>query len=503
MKMGIRSKFFLIFLSLSMIIVIIMLLFTRWSIHKGFTAYVEDRQARRIETISERLLEHYERDNGWHDLAGNRQTWVRLLFGFERRFPDHEPRRDDIDPGRGHGEHGHRRPMPYRLLLREGGDNWPSDRILRKLQSEAPRLPFEVRFMLFDENRQPIHGRTDQLPNSDIYPLVSEQKTIGYLALIRGPSLTDIGQLRFIAQQHTGLVWIGLGIILLSALISIYLAHRLVTPVQRFRKTAHELASGDYQSRVSVDRNDELGELAQDINQLAKSLQAHERARKQWVADIAHELRTPLSVIQGELEALQSGIRNLNPAAINSLHEDALRLGRLIDDLYDLSITDLGAMSYRKEKAHINDILLEDIDSMRDAYEKAGITIEDDLHATNAVLLWADSQRLSQLFRNILGNSLRYTQPPGRLKVKTSLHDDHLLISFMDSAPGVPEDALPQLFDRLYRAEYSRSRHTGGAGLGLAIARNIALAHDGEITAMPSELGGVCIQVKLSGFAKE
>lgn len=495
MKLGIRSKYFLVFLGVSLLIVFIMLLFTRWSIYRGFTAFIEDRQERRLQQITERLIDYYEYQNGWHEVKSDKRVWLALLFGPEPRHMNHNHQAPD--------RFRHRRFPFQRLLIAGNNEQWPPDRVLAKINSDAPRLPFEARIMLLDQNQIPIQGRTDQIQNSKLSPIYLQNNLIGYLALIRGPSISEAAQLKFISQQHSGLIWIGLGILILSALISIILSKRLVNPIRSFSIATHELASGNFESRVSIDRTDELGELAHDINQLAKSLQANEQSRRQWVADIAHELRTPLSIMQSELEALQSGIRALDMPAINSLHEDTLRLGRLIDDLYDLSITDLGALSYRKTEVAINDILQESIDDANEAFIHAGITMDTNLQASNGTYLLADAQRLVQLFNNILSNTLRYTDTPGKAKIFTTLVDEQLTIDFVDSSPGVPLSSIPHLFERLYRVEHSRSRDTGGTGLGLAIAHNIVRAHGGTITAMPADMGGLWIKITFSGISKQ
>jgi len=494
MNLGIRSKLFLTILLTSLIVVVGMMLFTRWSIHSGFIAFVEDRQATRIAHISDQLLDSYEVNNSWDQLANNKRQWLGILF----RRRDHRPayRHDDDDDHL--GPHQRRRlPPPFRHLLRESGNTWPSDRIMGHLQRNDRRLPFEARLMLFDQNRQPIYGRMNQLDNSQLFPLREDGKTVGYLALIHGPSLTETEHIQFLEKQHSGLIWIALGILGLSALISYLLSRRLVQPVQSFRTATKQLASGDFNSRVPIQSKDELGELASDINALGESLQANEGARRQWVADIAHELRTPLSVLRSELEALQTGVRDLDHKAIDSLHEDTLRLSRLVDDLYQLSMTDLGALSYRKEQVKIAEILHNDIETLRSQYTDAEIKIKVDTHSIQDVNIHADAQRLSQLFRNLLKNSLRYTDQGGQLDIIGYVEDSSLVINFQDSSPGVPETELDKLFDRLYRVHGSRNRDTGGAGLGLTISQNIVLAHDGKISAFPSPSGGLWIQVRL------
>jgi len=493
MKLGIRTKLFIAFLLATGIVVVSMLMFTRWSIEQGFVEYVEHRQAARIERLSDALLDIYEHDGGWEALRTDKRLWLEVLFG--RGSARRAEHRDDDS----HEEMEHRPPPRrwFNRLMRDDSPHWPSDRILRRLQNTDRVLPFETRMMLFDVDGQPIYGREDQLANSQRYPLKLDGQTAGFLALIRGPSLSELGQIRFLEEQQTGLILIALAVIAFSALIAVLMAQRLVRPLHGFRQAAREMASGNYGSRVAENRRDELGALAKDINVLAESLQAHESARRQWVADIAHELRTPLTVLRGELEALQDGVRELDDKAVISLHSDILRLSRLVDDLYELSMTDLGALSYRKERCHVIDVLREDIDSLAPRFEDGGIELDIRLESVSDVVMQADPQRLSQLFRNLLENTLRYTDSNGHLQITAVLEKNQLMIDFLDSAPGVPDSELSRLFERLYRVEDSRNRELGGAGLGLAIASNIVSAHDGQMTANTSPLGGLWIRIVL------
>ncbi len=489
MKLGIRSRLFFVILITSIIVVIGMATFTRWSIHRGFVTYIEDRQAERIEAISEELSEIYEDSDSWQDIKNNKRLWLSIIFNQTNRLrhqgDHHKPQRPP------------RAPPHIERLLRNTSNHWPSDRMLRRISDKDHRLPFEVRLMLFDHGKRPIFGRDDQLSQSQLFPIREDGETIGYLALIKGPTLTQGGQLRFLENQHRGLIFIVLGVILLSALISLLQSRRLVKPLQQFREATRELASGNYQRRVEVNRTDELGDLAKDINALGESLEANEQARKQWVADIAHELRTPLTILRGELETIQAGIRPLDEKAIESLHEDTMRLTRLVNDLYELSMSDQGTLNYQKEGIEINPVLQNLIERYQIRYNDKNLKLTGDLKATQSKHIFADSQRLIQLFTNLLENSLRYTDAGGKLEITTTVSQNKIEISFNDSSPGVPEEALPHLFDRLYRVESSRNRTTGGSGLGLAIASNIVTAHDGTISAHASECGGLCIKVSL------
>ncbi len=194
---------------------------------------------------------------------------------------------------------------------------------------------------------------------------------------------------------------------------------------------------------------------------------------------------------------MQDGVRPLNPESVASLQTDVARLNRLVEDLYQLSMTDLGALSYHKRLVDPVSLLRDDVETLAGEFERHDlqIAVRDELAAP--ATLHADPDRLSQLFRNLMQNSLRYTDAGGRLEITVSRSADQVVFDFCDSAPGVPVDALTQLFERFYRVEASRNRAHGGAGLGLAICRNIVEAHDGRIEARPSPLGGVCIHIEL------
>jgi two-component system sensor histidine kinase BaeS len=286
-------------------------------------------------------------------------------------------------------------------------------------------------------------------------------------------------------------------VIVILTLVSLPLARNLVKPIQSITGATRELASGKYNVRIPEQSNDELGQLAMDFNTLAKTLENNESARRQWIADISHELRTPLAILRGEIEAIQDGIREPTPERINSLHNQVMNLGRLVNDLYELSLSDIGALSYHKTRVNLADLLHESVLSMQQEFADAGIRLETDVEPGGRIWMFADGERLRQLFTNLLTNSLRYTDPGGVLKVSMKGKAGRAAIDFMDSAPGVAPADLPRLFERLYRIDTSRNRQFGGAGLGLSICRNIVDAHDGRIAAQDSPLGGLWINIDL------
>jgi two-component system sensor histidine kinase BaeS len=218
--------------------------------------------------------------------------------------------------------------------------------------------------------------------------------------------------------------------------------------------------------------------------------------RREFMADVSHELRTPLSVLRGELEAIEDGVRSLDPNTMKSLLGEVGMLSKLVDDLYELSLADIGALTYRKAPCMLNDVLENSLAMYRERFAARQLQLDLELPREPVELL-ADASRLQQLFSNLLENSLRYTDVNGRLRLSVGVDRDTVRIDFLDSGPGVSASQLPRLFERFYRGESSRNREHGGAGLGLAICRSIANAHDGSLVADHSPYGGLWLTLRL------
>jgi len=289
--------------------------------------------------------------------------------------------------------------------------------------------------------------------------------------------------------------WVIVGLsVLLAALVSLLLARLLLVPVRRIAQATRRLADGDFDTRVRVGAPDELGRLARDFNRLAHSLGRNARLRRELMADMSHELRTPLAVLRGEIEALQDGLRAPDEAALASLAHEIGRLNRLVDDLRELSLADAGALDYRMRPLDLSALAARALDAVRDRYARAGLALDQDIEP--GLRLSGDERRLEQLLANLLENSLRYTDSPGRVRLRAGRQAGRIVLEIADTAPSVATDQLPRLFDRLYRVESSRSRQHGGSGLGLAICRSIVQAHGGEIAAMQSDLGGLAVRIE-------
>ena len=466
MKIGIKYRLFLAILAAAGLAVVCMFVIMHWSIDRGFIRYVDSLEQTRLALLAERLDESYAERGSWDFLKNEPGQWRRLLAA---SMPEEE-----APPGR-QGAEGRRPPGPPPHLGRG----------------------FAVRVVLLDAGKTPVVGPAAIPGNMELKPLRHRDLVVGYLGLLPRRRLSDERQLRFLKEQKLALSLVAGMVVLLAAGLSLPLANRLVRPIKALAAATNRLAAGEFATRVPVASSDELGQLARDFNALALTLEKNEQARRQWAADISHELRTPLAILRGEIEALQDGVRQPTADSVLSLHGEVLRLSRLVDDLYQLSLSDLGALTYRKENLDLAEVLAEALDSFRPDFARKEIALRAELPARKEFPLFADRERLLQLFANLLGNALNYTDPGGALEVRLEQRGGLATAHFRDTAPGVPEAELERLFDRLYRVEGSRSRASGGAGLGLAICRNIVLAHEGSIAALPSPLGGVWIKVEL------
>ncbi|WP_232219927.1 sensor histidine kinase efflux regulator BaeS [Pseudogulbenkiania sp. MAI-1] len=457
MKLGITSKLFFAILFCCVVVALAIGAASRLSFKQGFLDYVSQRDAQRLETLKSSLVEAYREEGSWAFLQGNERLWRRIVRA-EARL--------ERPPGRADhplGHHGFRLPLPPLTLLDEqgrvvaGAPNWPSDATRTALQ---------------------LDGRP-----------------VGWLVSMPVSRLTNAADLRFQeGQLKAGWLFAVLGV-LLAAAVAMLLARVMLVPVKRLAAALHQLAAGDYSTRVEASSRDELGRLGGDFNRLARVLENNERMRRHFMADISHELRTPLAVLRGELEAMEDGVRTPTPEALKSLQAEVSTLSKLVDDLYELSLADVGALSYHMEVFDPLEVLQQALGAFGERLQSREITVENRIPPAAGWMVEADPQRLLQLFNNLLENAVRYTDPGGKLRVGVNRDGDRLRVDFQDSEPAVPPEALPRLFERLYRVEGSRNRASGGAGLGLALCRSIVEAHGGEIEARPSPLGGLWISL--------
>jgi two-component system sensor histidine kinase BaeS len=360
---------------------------------------------------------------------------------------------------------------------------------------ERRELPLTIdpRLLLFDGARAVLIGRPELATQAVLKPIEPGGRVVGYLGYV--PRLERLQSLEriYLRRQHQAFGAVALGMVLAALILGAGLAYWLSRRVRALVHATNALIRGDYTARLTPHGHDELAQLAGDFNTLAATLGAAQQARRAWIADIAHELRTPLSVLRAEIESLQDGVRPLNQDNVASLAYEIERLTRLVEDLHTLSLSDQGALSYHREPVDLADVLRDSVAIQRRAADERGLSLTLDL-AENTVVM-ADETRLAQVFANLLQNSLRYTDPPGTIAIRLTREADRAVVEWDDTAPGVAAEDVPRLTERLYRVEASRSRAGGGSGLGLAIARAIVEGHGGSLAVTASPLGGLGIRL--------
>jgi two-component system sensor histidine kinase BaeS len=301
----------------------------------------------------------------------------------------------------------------------------------------------------------------------------------------------------FLARQYRGIVLTALLLTLLAVAGAVWVGRRWLRPVRDVQHAARRVAEGAFDVRLVPHGNDELADLSRDINAMAASLQQLEASRRRWMAELSHEMRTPLAVLRGEVEALVDGVRPLTAAALLSLQEEVARVTRLVDDFHQLALSDLRALPCSFAPVQPAALVRDAVGRVATRARAASLALDVDTAPVPLLAHW-DPQRIGQLLSNLLENSLRYTDAPGRISLHLRAEGlAHTVLSVDDSAPGVPAADEARLFEPLYRADASRSRRLGGSGLGLAICRAIVRSHGGHIEAGASPLGGLRVVITL------
>lgn len=387
-----------------------------------------------------------------------------------------------IFPGRGPGWRGGNSPGQHGMM--------------GSMMGQRLRLTDSQGVLLVDTAVDDPQGRLAPADLERAIPLRSGPDVIGYLLPEGGTSFTQTDEanlLRRLNRAALGAAVVAGGVALFLALV---LGYQLVRPVNDLIQAAGNLARGDLSQRVMVRGNDEMATLGKTFNQMAAELEQSEASRRAMTADIAHELRNPLAVQRAHLEALQDGIYPATPENLAPILEQNLLLTRLVDDLRTLALADAGQLQLERRPVDLEELLKRVAAQFSPQAEAGGILIDLSSGGSCPPAL-VDPGRIEQVFGNLLSNALRYTPPGGTIAISLECKPGAARISIHDSGPGIPEQALPHVFDRFYRADRSRSRAGGGSGLGLAIARQLVQAHGGSLVAANHPQGGAVFTLEL------
>src|SRR6266540_2348709 len=430
---SISTKLILAFLSIGIVSVTIIFITARWNTRQEFIRFLSDQN--RTDIVSE-LTNYYAENGTWN---GAEIIW-------------YQPN------GHQQPNYGPPRRMPF-ALTDEGGT------------------------VLVPNERYKVGDKVPQTNLQQGVPITQEDKVIGVLVPLPIPFQGQPREVEFIERINMTLLYGALIGAVIALLLGVFLSRTLTRPIRELTQATHAVSEGDLSQQVRVRSKDELGELAKAFNKMSAQLSRSVNARRQMTADIAHELRTPLSLILGHAEAVHDGVLPPSLDNFEIIREEAGRLENLVDDLRTLSLADAGELSIEKQSIDLKK-LLQDIASVyQHRVQQKNVALELDI-PSELPFVQADANRLTQVITNILDNALRYTPENGRVILAAKRVENGVRISVQDNGPGIKSgEDVNLIFDRFYRLNASRDREEGGSGLGLAIAKSIVQAHGGQIWA--------------------
>lgn len=381
--------------------------------------------------------------------------------------------------------------------------NWEGTNVLLRQSAAGPQGGGEGYFLrVVDANDQIVGSRGGQgraITDFEIeLPIIANGQRVGTLYAQRAGSGARSGE-QFLATVNQAILWAGLTAILLALFLGLLLARRITRPLSRVAEATRGVAAGDLSQQVPVSGQDEVGQLAQDFNHMARALALSESQRRQLLADTAHDLRTPISIIRSHLEAMLDGVFPMTPESLATIHEETLHLSRLVDDVRTLSLAETGQLPLEQQPVDMRELVERVISAFAPLADADGVRLESTLD--NVPLVTADEARIHQVLSNLIANALRYAplgnQDPPTVSVSLQADGDKVTINIADNGPGLTAEQQQRVFDRFWRSDTARDRRQGGSGLGLAIAKSIVEAHDGTIALASTPGAGTTFTITL------
>lgn len=464
MHRSLTWKLTLIVLSVSLLSVAIVFFLARWVTVREFDRLVMNQA---LSDFTERVTNYYRAQGNWQGVMA---ALPRPEAGPPpppgQRLPKPPP--NQPPPG---APPVNQRPNPFALLDQQGCVVVPASNY--NLGDCAPSGP---------EQRTPIY-----LDERRIGTVVTVNQNPGFNAI----------ETAYLIRTKRAVLLSAIGAAMLAIILGLFVARMFIQPLRALTIAIRAMAQGDLHQQVSIHSQDELGELAHAFNQMSADLARSNQARRQMTADIAHELRNPLMVMIGYLEAMRDGVLQPTHERLATLYDEAHHLQHLITDLRTLSLADAGELSLQREALSPQELLQRVHSAWSTGAQQRQVRLA--LHApADLPAIQVDPERMIQVFNNLVSNALRYTPAGGTITLAAQRAGDQMLLSVADTGKGIAPEHLPLLFDRFYRADPARQEEDGASGLGLAIARSIVEAHGGSLSAASAGLGqGATFTIKL------
>lgn len=361
--------------------------------------------------------------------------------------------------------------------------NADSQLVLDTRQALASLPPVMQQRIAASTNRRPLPPESAEFQS---YPLFLKGEEIGHLDL-QLPK--PVHESFFIRSSNKFLIYSLLGLGLTAVILSFLASRRITRPLQELTTAAEGLASGDPARRVQTASSDEIGRLASTFNRMADRLEAQEQLRKQLVSNAAHELRTPLMIIRGELEGMMDGLLPITPDALQSLHDEASRLTTILDGVDELTRAQTAALQLHQQRVALSALLQGIVSRFERTAQEQQVSIL--VRGNQELTAWIDPDRFTQIITNLISNALKAMPQGGTLEIRLSATAQARYIEIIDSGTGIPEELLPHVFERFAKGK------DGGLGLGLAIVKELVAAHGGSITVTSSTGSGTCFRIEL------
>ncbi|MBI9097401.1 MAG: HAMP domain-containing protein [Spirochaetaceae bacterium] len=445
-----RSKILLAFSAIILSGTILMVSIINFSTRSGYETFVRQNDIDFSENLKEIFAEYYILQQSWTGVESILQ-FAPPNMGQNRRMMNHN--QPGIPPAR--------IMMPQVILADTQG---------QILVNTDPGSMFRERHMdktLLDSGTK----------------IMAHNKVVGYVfagsMIVQG---LDKKEERYLNRTTAIIIFVSLFILLISIVFSYFFSGRLARPVSAMTAAVATIQKGDFSRRVAVQGRDELADLSNSFNKMAESLENNDKWRKQIIADSAHELRTPVSLIQGNLEMILDGVYKPDREHLENIYDETLVLSRLIKELQQLSSAESGAMSLNLEELDLNALIDKVLNIFKAGEVKDKITL---INSIETVLppVEGDFQKLKQVFANVLSNAFRHTPEEGTVEIQAVVGEKEVTVIVKDSGSGIDEEDLEKIFERFYRTDKSRNRSHGGSGLGLSISREIIKLHNGSISA--------------------
>lgn len=465
MRINVGAKLWLAFFCTLTLTVLTMYLLLHSSLKRGFLDYTSQQSVQRLEILQGALVNIYKADGSFASLQQDPERWLEVKSIIFANTP----------------------PLPPNTTLY----------VDEQQSTQKYYREFVNSVSLFDHDRNLLMGVIKPGNIISWIPLRNQAEVIGFIGFVKPKVVVREADRKFMTHQLTVFGIISVVILTISIAVATFMTRRISRPIKELSLRTEALAAGDYEQRLKINSHDEIGQLCSNFNTLAQTLAANEKSRANWIADISHEMRTPIAVLKAQIEAMQDGIRPLDSANLALLAKNISGLNGIVNDLFELTLSDIGALSYQKQDLAFGNMVGTCVEQFQAKAVEAGLTLKSLRAAKDSIKVFGDAKRLEQLLCNLLENSIRYTDSEGTIEVELIDSSDKITLIIRDSAPTVIPEQRKRIFERLHRLENSRNRNTGGAGLGLAICANIVAAHQGTIRAEDSPLGGLSMRIVL------